>query len=241
MPRLLVVDDEKEILEWLYKLFCEQLGETVKVRPAVNVLEALNIIESERIDIAVLDINMPGMSGIELFGKLRERYPHCRVVFLTGYSEFDYVYTAIQHEGVQYILKSEDDATILCAVQKAVALLGDIPMKPEGDVIAGIKQYINEHLAEDLSLARLAELFYFNASYLSRLFKAETGMSLSDYITESRVERAKQLLGEYRLKIYQVSSAVGFDSQHYFTRFFKKSTGMTPYEFRRLVNVHNNM
>ncbi len=242
MHRLLVVDDEKEILDWLYMLFCDRFSDTLEVLAAVNVIEATKLIASKQIDIAVFDINMPGMTGLDLFQVLRQHHPHSRVIFLTGYSEFDYVYTAIQHEGIQFLLKSEDDATIISAVSKACAHLAeaskaDVSVATESDPIKQIKLYINEHLPDNLSLACLAELFHFNPSYLSRLFKAETGTNLSDYITEMRVERAKLLLQDYKLKIYDVSSAVGFESPHYFTRFFKKSTGLTPYEYRRKSTI----
>jgi len=95
-----------------------------------------------------------------------------------------------------------------------------------------IKQYIAEHLSEDLSLSRLAEMVYFNPSYLSRLFRQITGSNLLSYINHARIEKAKELLRGKEVKIYEVASAVGYESPSYFTQFFKKTLKMSPQEYR---------
>ncbi len=95
-----------------------------------------------------------------------------------------------------------------------------------------IKQYTHEHLKEDLSLSRIAELVYFNPSYLSRLFKQVTGMNYSEYLMEVRVGRARELLADTGMLIHEVVEAVGLGSPTYFGRIFKKATGMTPQEYR---------
>jgi two-component system response regulator YesN len=95
-----------------------------------------------------------------------------------------------------------------------------------------IKQYIAEHMNEDLSLAKLAEKVYFNPSYLSRLFKQNTGINLLSYINEVRLERAKELLKNNDLKIYEIAIAVGYESASYFTQFFKRTLKISPQEYR---------
>lgn len=102
-------------------------------------------------------------------------------------------------------------------------------------VIKKVRSYIEEHLGEDLSLVRLAGVIHFNPSYLSRLFKQESGVNLSEYIDEARMEKAKNLLKKDELKIAEVGAQVGYETPHSFTRFFKKSTGVTPVEYREMV------
>ncbi|GIP19358.1 hypothetical protein J40TS1_50000 [Paenibacillus montaniterrae] len=101
-------------------------------------------------------------------------------------------------------------------------------------VIAKLQQYVFEHLhdSDKLSLIYLAETFYFNASYLSRLFKQVTSINLSDFIVAARIERAKQLLAKPDMKIQEVGERVGYASATNFTRFFKRLTGMTPQDYR---------
>ncbi|PAD79235.1 MULTISPECIES: response regulator [Paenibacillus] len=99
-------------------------------------------------------------------------------------------------------------------------------------VIDRLCQYIEEHLDQDITLVHLAERYFFNPSYLSRLFKQERGINLSEYIEKCRIRRAKELLKEGDLKVRDVAPLVGYDAAHSFTRFFKKATGLTPQEYR---------
>ncbi|MFD0670885.1 helix-turn-helix domain-containing protein [Cohnella sp. GCM10027633] len=99
-------------------------------------------------------------------------------------------------------------------------------------IIGRLKSYIADHLDQDLSLGRLSDIVYLNPSYLSRLFKQQTGVGISDYTTEMRMLKAQDLLSRSALKIHEIAGKVGFDSANYFGRFFKKETGMTPQEYR---------
>ncbi|MBW5445228.1 helix-turn-helix domain-containing protein [Cohnella sp. CFH 77786] len=99
-------------------------------------------------------------------------------------------------------------------------------------VIDRICQYIDHHLHDDLSLVRLAEVHNFNPSYLSRFFKQERGINLSEYIDQCRARKAKELLRDSDLKVREVALMVGYDSAHSFTRFFKKTAGLTPQDYR---------
>lgn len=92
--------------------------------------------------------------------------------------------------------------------------------------------FIEQNLSEDLSLVKLADEFHFNPSYLSRLFKQERGVNLSDYMDELRLRKAKELLKRDELKIAEVGCLIGYEMPQSFTRFFKKWTGLTPQEYR---------
>lgn len=95
-----------------------------------------------------------------------------------------------------------------------------------------IMDYIAGHLNSDLSLVTLSEKVYLNPSYLSRRFKELTGKTLSDAITEARISGAKHMLQEEGHKIGKIAAMVGYESAAHFTRIFKKSTGLTPQEYR---------
>ena len=89
MYRVLIVDDERIARESVQNSLAvlEELElELVTVESAVK---AVSILEVERIDIAIMDINMPQMTGLELYEIVRKNWPQCKVIFLTGYSEFD--------------------------------------------------------------------------------------------------------------------------------------------------------
>lgn len=103
---------------------------------------------------------------------------------------------------------------------------------PSDDAVSRIKEYIEENLSSDLSREQLAALVYLNPSYLSRLFKKETGQGLGDYITERRMEKACQLLARTKLPVGTIALHLGYVNMPYFSRVFKKFTGMTPGDYR---------
>lgn len=94
--------------------------------------------------------------------------------------------------------------------------------------------FINNHLYMPLSLPEIAEASNANASYLSSIFKQQTGISISQYIQKQRIETAKNLLAFSNQSFEDISNYLFFSSQSYFIAVFKKNVGMTPKEFRKL-------
>ncbi|MFD0712750.1 helix-turn-helix domain-containing protein [Paenibacillus sp. GCM10027626] len=101
-------------------------------------------------------------------------------------------------------------------------------------VILFVQSYVQEHLEQDLSLVRLAEVSRLNPSYLSRLFKRVTGINLNVYIQEARLNKAAELLRESDYKIYEIARMAGYEYPPYFTKIFRKSLGMSPQQYRDL-------
>lgn len=104
------------------------------------------------------------------------------------------------------------------------------------DVIIGkVKEYIAANYAnEDLSVAYLSQIFYVSPSYLGTVFKNSTGVGLSAYITECRVEKACEELKKPFGKVSDAAAMVGFHDPLYFTKVFKKVKGITPSEYQSL-------
>ena len=110
-------------------------------------------------------------------------------------------------------------------------------------VVSGVRRYIQENYSDmDLSLQKVSDLFNVNKTYLSKLMKEQLGYSFVEYITMIRIEKAKELLTDDILysNIYEISNKVGFRSQHYFSRVFKKSIGISPTEYR-VMKSNNNL
>ncbi len=106
----------------------------------------------------------------------------------------------------------------------------------ENRVIETVKTYIHQHFAEELELNRLAEEVFLTPSYLSKLFKTETGETITDFLISVRIDRAKDWLREKNaLKTYEVGEKVGYADPAYFNKVFKKVVGCTPKEFRDRV------
>ncbi|MFH1513148.1 MAG: response regulator [Bacillota bacterium] len=99
-------------------------------------------------------------------------------------------------------------------------------------VVNKVNGYIQTHMGEDLSLTRLAEVTHFHPVYLSRIYKESSGVSLSEYIAEQRLEAASQMLRDTKVKIQKIAEITGFSSPGYFARFFRKRKGISPQEYR---------
>ncbi|TNJ62036.1 helix-turn-helix domain-containing protein [Paenibacillus hemerocallicola] len=116
-------------------------------------------------------------------------------------------------------------------VHKGIPCFQQTDQQHDG-IVAKIMNYVAAHLKDDLSREELAEKVYLNPSYLSRLFKKETGQSLSDYIGQVRMEEARRLLSQTNMKIVQVAEESGYRNVSHFTKMFKRMTGVTPQEYR---------
>lgn len=102
--------------------------------------------------------------------------------------------------------------------------------------IREIKKYIEENYMEEISLGQLAELVDMNASYLSSVFKKETGMTYSEYLILCRVKQASRLLVETNLSIGEIAHQSGYQDARYFSKQFSKQVGLKPSEYRKLYS-----
>ncbi|RXZ81338.1 response regulator [Paenibacillaceae bacterium] len=139
MIRLLIVDDEPDITDGIYTLLKENSSFERDVYKAYSGKSALEWLRRGKFDIVVTDIRMPGMNGIELHSQIRRLWPRCKVIFLTGHSEFDYVYEAISHDNTKYLLKTEGHDTIMGAVEQAVREIRS-ELHIEGLVVQAMQQ-----------------------------------------------------------------------------------------------------
>ncbi len=91
------------------------------------------------------------------------------------------------------------------------------------------------HVEEDISVKNITESLYISKAYLSELFKEATGITLSEYISMVKIERAKYLLLTSSMKAYEIADALGYNDHEYFSKVFKKFTGLSPTVFRREI------
>lgn len=100
-------------------------------------------------------------------------------------------------------------------------------------VVQKVMQFIEDNISNrDLSIKLLADEVFLTPTYLSGLFKKNTGMTIGQYLTDVRVRKAKELLGDPQYKLYHVAELVGYEDANYFAKIFKKNTGMLPSEYR---------
>lgn len=249
MYRIHIVDDEaseRENIEFLI----QEYGIPLSVSQSANGRDAWAYIQDNEIDILHTDIKMPFMDGLELAQLVHENYPKIKIIIFSAYGEFSYAKKAMEASALNYLLKPID-------VEEFVKVMSDVIGQCErervsstqrqnmlnwqpveaGRVVKKTIQIISEHFNQDLSLDYLAEQVAVAPAYLSVLFKRETGSTLIRFLTDYRMDHARHMLADDRLKIWQIAQSCGYENVSYFNRVFKQHFGVTPNEFRE--NIHD--
>ena len=107
-------------------------------------------------------------------------------------------------------------------------------MLREARPITDAKRFIQQHYQEALRLEDVSSAVGFNATYFSAMFKKETGQNFMDYLTELRMNKAKELLCSDENSVQDVADQIGYRDLKYFSRLFKKTTGISPSEYKKL-------
>lgn len=261
MYRVLVADDEPIermiVARTIKKYFSGQL----EVVEAVNGREAAKFFTEKDCQIALLDIEMPGVNGLEAAWQIREKNRDCSIIFLTAFDEFNYAKRAISVHALDYLLKPGTEEELVTVLEEAIRLLNErtdglredrkeiLPKKQEkkkdiqpesgnirmSAVAENIRQYISMHYKEDISLQSVAEEMNYSDAYFCKIFKQCFDKSFIVYLTEFRMEQAKQLLADVRINVKDISTNVGYRDSNYFAKVFKRAVGSTPTEYRMEV------
>ncbi len=111
-------------------------------------------------------------------------------------------------------------------------LVYDCNYSTKKNTVQQIEEYVRSNYQQDIKLHEIADRFFLSREYISRKFKQEYHETITDYVTKIRIEKAKELLGNPFLKIYEIAETVGYQNDKYFIKVFKKREGQTPKEYR---------
>jgi YesN/AraC family two-component response regulator len=242
----MIIDDERSFRSLLRNIIEKENVGVEVAGEAAGSIEAINTIDEIKPDIAFVDIRMPFMDGIEFSKIAIKRYPDLKIIVLSAFSDFEYARECIGIGVCEYLLKpvgSEEIRKTLLKVINYIELKktseekllkdDDYQMVHKNDTVCKIKKYIEENYVQpDLNVASIAQIFGFNASYLSRLFKAETDINLIDYINECRMKKAIEYAKKGTL-MYITAKNVGIPDPNYFGKCFKKYTNKNYSEFKK--------
>lgn len=241
MYKALVVDDEKIGRDGI-KFLMKKYNDQIEVAEAINGRVALEHIRSNQVDILITDIKMPIMGGMELIREVYKDFPHLKIIILSGYGEFEYAQNALKMGVCEYLLKpiSKDDFDE--AIEKVLTKCKQDNTKSNEDVesdnnigvgkVEAVKKYIAKNYHEDIGVEQLADAVDLTPSYLSHIFKKETGENLGKFIKKVRMEKARDMLENSYEKIVNISEAVGYQNVSYFCKSFREYYGISPQKFR---------
>ena len=232
-------------------LFLEKVPENVSFdenalyKPfSVAIRNSLELQDMEQIEHAVDQLHrgvlMYGLNGVQMLYVARDAY---RLFLMSGAFEGVYHFEHRDQWEQSFFRKSalcgsHDNLYAYLAqtcknnLKDACQWLQTERMRP----ITRAKQYIQEHYAESISLEAISTEVGFSSSYFSTLFRKETGKNFLEYLTDVRIEQAKLLLRDTKETIETVARSVGINDYKRFSKLFKKSTGISPKEYRNLYS-----
>ena len=239
MYKLIIIDDEEHVCDGVSNIFpWRNVGFEV-VRIFANGEDAFEYIKSQTVHVVMTDIRMPKISGIDIAQWLAAHYPHIKVVFMSGHSDFDYMKSALVYSVYDYLLKPIKYEELLTCFQRLYEQMNKENDIAEPDqrpsyyaqIIATTLEYIDSNI-QDASLEGLGIQLKMSPSYLSRIIKEKSGKNFSTYLLEARMKMAARMLKGIEYKHYEIAFRVGYDNPKNFSRAFKQHYGMSPKEYR---------
>ncbi|QPC45808.1 response regulator transcription factor [Mangrovibacillus cuniculi] len=229
--KAIIIDDEKHVREGLLLLGEWEENGIHSILEAENGEEGIQLIQQQKPDLIFTDMQMPIKDGISVLEWLHSSAYHGKTIVVSGYDDYHYMRTAINYQSFDYILKPIDPALLNETLRKAVELLRENE-PPPNVVDSEITKYVEEHFREEINLQDIANTFFMSREHISRKFKQEHNLTITEYITKKRLEESKKLLKKPQLKIYEVAYQVGYQNDKYFSKVFKKYYGITPNDYR---------
>ncbi|WP_158735623.1 response regulator [Alteribacillus sp. YIM 98480] len=235
---LLIAEDEpleREVIMEMVKRHNPGIKQCIE---ANNGASAVEIVSNESIDIVLMDIKMPILDGISAAKIMKQNTPQLKILFLTAYNDFDYALNTIKIGAEDFLLKPVRPEEFIEAIKKVIESMDETvtDMKDSvesNSVVEMITNYINVKLDHKITLEQVARYVHLHPQYVSRLFKQQTGMTITEFITVKRIEKSKEYLRNSQKAITEISQSCGFTDANYFTRVFRKMEGMPPKQFRK--------
>ena len=237
--KLLVVDDEDTIRNGISNYVRLHSDRVDKILTAANGQEAVDMIMLHQPQIMLLDIQMPLKDGIEVLREAERAGVLPITIILSGYDEFKYAQQAIRFGVKEYVLKPCRSTEILRLVDQSIdEIIGKEEKRTQKEqtdnrLVNRAAEYNNEHYSENITLGDVANEIEISAGYLSSLFSEHMDCGFVDYLNQVRIEHACTYLKQNKLKVYEVAFRVGFRDEKYFSKVFKKITGMSPAEYKK--------
>lgn len=254
--KILIADDEvieRLVLERKLKKY---YNDEYRILVAQNGRQVLELYEREHPQVLILDIEMPGINGLQAAREIRKQDKSCSIIFLTAFDEFSYAKAAISVHALDYLLKPCDEHELINAVDEAVrfalsrkeqpqAETAEEPQRPTSQNLSDEQQegdeqqeefriYIVRHYMEDIAVKDIAGYFGYSEAYFCKRFKQYFGHSFVSYLTDYRMQQAEELMRTSSLSIKEIGKAVGYPDPNYFTKVFRRVRGVSPSGFRDL-------
>src|SRR5258706_4726076 len=229
-----IIDDDLQALKYYQEMLSDSLSE-YHIRTIHGGREAVRLLEENTPDLVLLDLMIPDIDGFQVLEQLRSnvRTALIPIIIITGkilsYEDvrrLDAPKVVLQTKGILSDLESATE------IQRVLTASSTLP-QPTGMLVKQASVYIQQNYTRSFSLVELSETIGVSKSYLSRIFKMDTGISLWDYLNRFRIQKAKELLLLTAESITAIAADVGYEDISYFSRVFREIAGCSPRAFRQ--------
>lgn len=161
---------------------------------------------------------------------------HLTLTLLTDGTDIATKIFSSEPDGYRSLYRQSTSDQVIAYMKKLDSGLCHVLQEQKRDyknhIVANVKKYIASHIGEHITLNNVATVFSISPNYLSQLFKKYNDTGFNEYCTQVKIEKAKLLLRNQNLKIYEISESLGFESAFYFSKVFKKATGTSPKDYQ---------
>ncbi len=234
---LLVADDEPIARAFVRRYVQEENLPVSRVFEAASGGEAVDQAVEHSPDLILLDIRMPGMSGLDAAAAIMEKRPGSHIVVVTAYDEFEYARSALRSGVSDYLLKPLDPRALARHVAAALEARKNAGSRQSPQrahpLVDMVRRHIDSHLDEVLRLEDIARAVHVSPAHCSRMFSRHAGISISEYTARRRMTRAVELLENTFMSMTEIAGSLGFSSSTYFASWFKHANGISPLQYRK--------
>jgi YesN/AraC family two-component response regulator len=225
---ILVVDDDESMRRLCTRLLASR-GYTVQT--AADGEEAVRMVQQQAYRVVLLDLQMPGMDGIECLKRMKAEGCRADVVMITGYGDVPTAVETMQVGARDFIEKPFKP-------QDLQAMLEDIFQRPSRDADLStdpVVSFVQQHATEINSRKDVANRLGVSLERVSSRVQEETRCSFREFLHASRLDLAKRLLETTEFDISAISTRTGFQTVQHFSRVFSKRSGVSPKKYRLQV------
>lgn len=244
MYQVFLADDEEWALITLRKMIAWDEWGFAVAGEAADGKSALERILRTEPDLIISDIRMPGLDGIALLNELRKNQLESEVLLVSAYTDFEYAREALRLGCAGYLVKPVEEADLANYLEIVKKKLDTRKSQraengeeegylSERALVHKMVDFIRLHYAEPVTLQTLADAFGMSESYISSLIKKKTEKGFSDHLLDFRIQKAQELLKNSNDSIEQIAQRVGYSDYYYFTKVYKKATGISPSTYRK--------
>jgi len=206
--------------------------------------EACALFDKQRFSLVLINMKHSHTEGLKLCGQIRQN-SQVPIILLGGSPDYALVKQALLYQVNDYLAEPVKSSHLSASLRNVIELLNrsEPVASPQttppqerskpSPVVEIVMRYVQAELHQNITLKKISDALHFNCAYLGRKFKNEENMSFNEYLLQQRMEKAKRLLEQTDMRIYEIANEVGYTEIDWFYKKFKEYTGISANEYRK--------